>query len=150
FAERARLRCGVYGLGAIWYGKERIREICEARPRRARGGGRQNDAIARASAGQGSRNRRGKEGSGKSRGRGETRKGRAAPAGARAQDRRGEPARRQPGAEERLADVDVAEPGDDTLVEQGGLDRGQLAGEGAVQIGAVKARLQRLGPHPGQ
>src|SRR5947207_9562646 len=31
-------------------------------------------------------------------------------------DRRGQPSRRQPGAIERLADIDVAEPGDDPLI----------------------------------
>src|SRR5229473_1757002 len=75
---------------------------------------------------------------------------RGEPLGPRADDRRGEPARRQPGAKERLADIDVAEPGDDALIEQGRLDRGQLAGQDPVEIGAVKTRLQRLGTHPRQ
>ncbi len=62
----------------------------------------------------------------------------------------GEPPRRQSGAIERLADIDVAEPGDDALIEQGGLDRGHLAGEFGSEIGAVEPRLERLRPEAGQ
>ena len=70
--------------------------------------------------------------------------------GARAGDRAGEARGRDPGAEQRLADIDVAEPGDDPLVEQRRLDRRHLAGERRGQIGAVEAGFERLRPHAGE
>src|SRR5229473_2216484 len=72
------------------------------------------------------------------------------PGGTRPGHRCGEPARRQTGTKESFADIDVAEPGDDPLVEQRRLDRGQSAGQGPVEVAAVEARLQRLRTHPGQ
>src|SRR5580704_16116299 len=54
----------------------------------------------------------------------------------------GEPARRKPGTIERLADIDVAEPGDDALVKQCRLDRGHLAVELGGQVVTIETRLQ--------
>ena len=48
------------------------------------------------------------------------------PRGACADHARGKPAGRDPGAIQRLADINIAEPGDDALVEQRRLDRGLL------------------------
>src|SRR4051794_15925965 len=63
-------------------------------------------------------------------------------------DTRRQPPRRYAGPVQRLADVDVAEPGDDALVEQRRLDRRYLPGERTVQITGVETRLQRLGAEP--
>ncbi len=48
------------------------------------------------------------------------------------------------GAVQRLAHVDVAEPGDDPLVEQQQLDRRGSAGEPALKLARVE--VERLGP----
>ena len=51
-----------------------------------------------------------------------------------------------PGAEQRLADIDVAQPGDDLLVQQRRLDRRALAGQRGGQAGRGERRVQRLRP----
>src|SRR6185295_3891272 len=51
---------------------------------------------------------------------------------------------RDSGEIERIADVDVAEPGDDALVEQERLDRRGPAVERAGESGAVERRAERL------
>src|SRR5207244_9884928 len=63
------------------------------------------------------------------------------PGGACAGDGRRQPARRDPGAVQGLAYIDVAEPGDDLLVEQRRLDRRHLAGELCRPVGAVELWL---------
>ncbi len=49
-----------------------------------------------------------------------------------------------------LADVDVAQPRDDALVEQGGLHVLDLAGEGRFQMAGVEVRAQGLGAQAGE
>src|SRR5690606_23844810 len=58
--------------------------------------------------------------------------------------------RRDAGAEQGLADVDVAEPGDDALVQQADLDVLLLAGEGLGQAGAGEGVAERLGTQAGE
>src|ERR1044071_1318324 len=60
----------------------------------------------------------------------------------------GKTPRRQPGAIERLAYIDVAEPGDDPLVEQCRFDRGHLSGKRALEVGAVEAGVEGFGAEP--
>ena len=56
------------------------------------------------------------------------------------------PLRGDPGSVQRLADIDVAEPGDDALVEKQALDRRPAARrERARQIGGVEPAAERLG-----
>ena len=62
----------------------------------------------------------------------------------------GEPPRRQPGAEQRLAGIDVAEAGDDALIEQCRLDRRQLAGQRRTQVRTIETGLERLRAEPGK
>src|SRR5476651_1207264 len=72
------------------------------------------------------------------------------PFGARARHRRGEAARRQPGPIERLGDIDIAETGDDTLVEQRRFDRRHLAGKRGGQARSVEFVAERLRPDAGE
>src|SRR5690606_29593370 len=58
--------------------------------------------------------------------------------------------RRDACAEQGLADVDVAEPGDDALVQQADLDVLLLAGEGLGQAGAGEGVAERLGTQAGE
>src|SRR5262245_42319367 len=60
-------------------------------------------------------------------------------------DRGGPPLGREPRAVERLADVDIAESGDDLLVRQRGLERGLLALARARQHAGVEFVSERLG-----
>src|SRR5258705_9437603 len=53
-------------------------------------------------------------------------------------------ARMDAGAIERLADIDVAEAGDDSLVEQQQLDRGRAAGKAALEF--IRVEVKRLWP----
>ncbi len=65
------------------------------------------------------------------------------------QAHRGDPARRGGGRDARavqgLADIDVAEPGDDALVEQGGLHVLDLPRERLLEVLRAELRPQRLG-----
>ena len=54
-------------------------------------------------------------------------------------DRAGAPARADPGAEQRLAGIDVAETGEHPLIEQRRLDRGRAAAQYRAQLGAGDA-----------
>jgi hypothetical protein len=54
------------------------------------------------------------------------------------------------GAVERLADIDVTEPGDDPLVEQQHFHRGEAAGEGAREMTGGQVVAERLGPQCGE
>src|SRR5205085_8518032 len=65
-------------------------------------------------------------------------------------DRGREASRRDARAEERLANIDVSEPGDDPLIEQRGFDRRHLAGERRSEIGAVEFGFERLRAEPRQ
>ena len=65
-------------------------------------------------------------------------------------DRGREAPRRDAGAEQRLADIDVAQPGDDPLVEQRGFDRRHLAGERCGEISAIEFGFERLRAEPRQ
>ena len=60
-------------------------------------------------------------------------------------DRRSPAPRRQPRAIERLADINIAEPGDDALVQQRRLEACLLAPAGAGQHGGVECIAERLG-----
>ena len=60
------------------------------------------------------------------------------------------PLRREPRAEQRLADIDIAEAGDDALVAERGLQRGLLAGAGSRQHGGVEFIAERLRPERAQ
>ena len=57
---------------------------------------------------------------------------------------------RQPGAPERLADIDVAEPGDQFLVEERGLERRAAAAQESGQHRAVERVAGRLDAEPGE
>lgn len=57
---------------------------------------------------------------------------------------------RQPGAMERLADIDIAEAGNEPLVEKGGFERRFLAAESLGQIGGVEFIAQGLDPDAGE
>ena len=63
---------------------------------------------------------------------------------------RGRSQRRDAGAPERLADVDVAEARDHALVEEHGLDRGDAAGEARGEVAGVEAVAERLGAEAGE
>lgn len=65
-------------------------------------------------------------------------------------DRPGEASWRDRRAEQRLAYVNIAEPGDDALVEQRRFDRGHLAGERRREVGGIEFRLERLRAQPRQ
>ncbi len=67
------------------------------------------------------------------------------PAGGRDQPAAGGE-RRNPGAVQRLADIDIAEPGDHALIQQQGLDRRRPAAKGAGEKGGVERVAQRLDP----
>ena len=68
------------------------------------------------------------------------------PAGARGAHIGGEAAGRDPGFEQALADIDIAEPGDDPLVQERRLDRGAPAFKQRPQPLPVEIRAGRLGP----
>src|SRR5262245_48359063 len=57
-----------------------------------------------------------------------------------------QPPRREAGAEQRLRGIDVADPGDDPLVEQGGLDGRALASECGGEDRPIEFGAQRLRP----
>ena len=61
-----------------------------------------------------------------------------------------QPQRRNPGAEQRFADIDVAQPGDHRLVQQRRLDRRLLAASAASSTAAVNPSSSGSGPKPGQ
>lgn len=58
--------------------------------------------------------------------------------------------RRDARPEERLAGVDIADSGDQALVEEGRLDRGRASGEAAVQDIRGEPRAERFGAHARQ
>src|SRR5690606_4121107 len=58
--------------------------------------------------------------------------------------------RRDAGAEQGLADVDVAEAGDDALVQQADLDVLLLAAEGLGEVGAGEGVAERLWAQAGE
>ena len=60
------------------------------------------------------------------------------------------PSRRDPRTEQCLANIDVSEPGDDSLIEQRGFDRRHLAGERRGEIGAPEFGFERLRAQPCQ
>src|SRR5262249_41038126 len=64
--------------------------------------------------------------------------------------RRSLTARRQPGAVERLADIDIAEPGDHALVEQRRFQTRVLAAAGLRQHRGVERVAERLGAERAQ
>ena len=72
------------------------------------------------------------------------RMGRAGRVSRRVRQDAGRPQRRQPGAKQRFADVDIAEAGDPLLVEQRALQRRARAGEQLRQARGVEFRRERL------
>ena len=71
-------------------------------------------------------------------------------AGGTAADVPGGQVGREAGAVQGLAHVDVAEPGDDALIQQGGLERGAAALEGSEQQAGVERGGKRLRAEVGQ
>src|SRR5690606_11434898 len=69
---------------------------------------------------------------------------RGEPLGARASHRASEAARAEAGPEQAFGDVDVAEPGDDALVEKRGLQGRAPSGEPLLQHGARELVAERL------
>ena len=61
---------------------------------------------------------------------------------------RGQAPRADAGAEQRLAHIDIAKPGDDPLVQQRRLDRRALAGSAADSTAGVNASPSGSGPRP--
>ena len=72
------------------------------------------------------------------------------PVGASPADGCGEASRRHTGAEQRLADIDIAESGNDPLIEQRRFDRGYLARELREKVGTIEFSFERLRAEPGQ
>ena len=55
---------------------------------------------------------------------------------------------RQPRAEQRLADIDIADPRDDALIEQRGFQAGLLAAQARASIAASNSLPSGSGPSP--
>ena len=68
-------------------------------------------------------------------------------ASGRRRERRRSPQRRQTGAVQRFARIDVAEAGDDPLIEQRHFQRDALAGQRPRQRRGAEGRSERLRPH---